>query len=92
MHRKVILAAASAVGAPTAATATADPVMVWSASITVVWTTGGLFDWREILRLRGDIRGSARSLGIGFPRQRACQQNCRRYGEDNYQLTHRCSP
>jgi hypothetical protein len=73
MYRKVILGAASAVGAPTTATATADPVMVWSAPITPVWTTGGLFDWREILRLCGDIYGSARRLGICFPRLRANQ-------------------
>jgi hypothetical protein len=70
MRRKDILVAASAVGAPAVATTTADPVMVWSAPGAPGRTTGGFFDWREILRLCGNIRGTTRSLGIGFKGER----------------------
>jgi len=80
------------VGAPAAATATADPVMVRSAPVTPMWTTGGLFDWREILRLCGDIRSSARSLGIGFKGERTRQQNRRQCDKSDNQPAHRFSP
>ena len=65
---KNYVSGALAGGAPAAATGTADAVMEWSAPATPERPTGSLFNRREILRLRGDIRGSAQSLRIGFPR------------------------
>ena len=79
-------------GAPAAATGTADPMVEWTATGTPKRPAGGFLDRREVLRLRGKIGGSARGLGVGLEGEQTRQQNRRRSKEGDRQLAHRFSP
>jgi len=89
---KAVLARSARRAPAAAAVGTAHPVVERAAPTAAERPAGGFLDRREILRLRGDIRGSARGLGVGFEGERARQQNRRRRNEGDHQLAHRFSP